>query len=358
MTKFWNWIRDEDTGGRILRLEGPVDEDDFWGDSITPKAFREELEAEDGDITVWINSPGGSVFAAAEIYTMLLEYKGTVTVKIASIAASAASVIAMAGSTVLMSPTGMLMLHDPSTIAAGNAKDLEKAIGTLNEVKESIINAYQRKTGLSRNKIAKIMEEETWLNAKKAVQLGFADAILFTDAADPAAEESGDEDEKPKDQEGTGLYSTKRMGRKVLNRLCAGCFNPVTTEKDNGDGLTEEDMGQAGEGVIQPQNKGNTDSIPDNVGERRVDGTCFDSSTLMEALDVFSKKITESVISGVAAAIGEVMKTVPDDGMEEKAITDDVVGKSTSPVSLDITGKTADGAVPYEILKKQLDFLR
>ena len=110
MKKFWNWIHD-DSGGRVLRLEGPIDEDSIWGDEITPQAFREELNAEEGDVTVWINSPGGNVFAAAEIYTMLKDYSGTVSVKIASIAASAASVVAMAGTQVLMSPTALLMIH-------------------------------------------------------------------------------------------------------------------------------------------------------------------------------------------------------------------------------------------------------
>ncbi len=130
MKKFWNWIHNE-AGGRVLRLEGPIDEESFWGDEATPKAFREELESGEGDITVWINSPGGNVFAAAEIYTMLRDYKGAVTVKIDAIAASAASVVAMAGSRVLMSPVAMLMLHDPSTIAYGNTKDMERAIHTL-----------------------------------------------------------------------------------------------------------------------------------------------------------------------------------------------------------------------------------
>ena len=91
MKKFWDFIRNEE-GGRILRLDGPIDEDSFWGDEVTPKAFREELEAEEGDVTVWINSPGGNVFAAAEIYTMLCDHKGRITVKIDAIAASAASV--------------------------------------------------------------------------------------------------------------------------------------------------------------------------------------------------------------------------------------------------------------------------
>ena len=214
MNKFWNWIRD-DTGGRILRLEGPIDEDDMWGDSVTPAAFRSDLEADEGDITIWINSPGGNVFAAAEIYTMLQEYKGAVTVKIASIAASAASVVAMAGSRVLMSPTALLMIHDPSTIAMGNAKDMEKAIETLNEVKESIINAYAAKSGMRRSKIAELMSNETWMNAKKAVEFGFADEVLF-EARKP---ESDGEEETTVTAPEAKMYSSRIMDQAILNRL-------------------------------------------------------------------------------------------------------------------------------------------
>ncbi|BFL45685.1 head maturation protease, ClpP-related [Lactonifactor longoviformis] len=219
MKKFWNWIHDE-ADGRVLRLEGPIDEESFWGDSVTPQAFREELEAGSGDITVWINSPGGNVFAAAEIYTMLRDYKGTVTVKIDAIAASAASVVAMAGSKVLMSPVAMLMLHDPSTIAYGNTKDMERAINTLNEVKESIINAYAAKSGLSHSRISNLMSNETWMNAKKTVELGFADEILF-DAEEPEKEEeeTEEEEEKPGIHLEAQLYSTRQMGMTILNRL-------------------------------------------------------------------------------------------------------------------------------------------
>ena len=238
MQKFWNWVHD-DSGGRVLRLEGPIDSESFWGDEITPQMFRDELYAEEGDITLWINSPGGNVFAAAEIYTMIRDYPGSVTVRIASIAASAASVVAMAGNLVQMSPTALLMIHDPSTIAMGNAKDMEKAITTLNEVKESIINAYAAKTGLSRNRISKLMSDETWLNAKKAVELGFADEILFADKPkedepeekpdsdpdEPDKEEGGDEKEeqkkpfKLKEAGAVWQYSTKAMGQTILNRL-------------------------------------------------------------------------------------------------------------------------------------------
>ena len=216
MKKFWNWIHD-DGGGRVLRLEGPIDSDNFWGDEITPQMFREDLEAEDGDVTVWINSPGGNVFAAAEIYTMLKEYAGSVTVRIASIAASAASVVAMAGDKVQMSPTALLMVHDPSTVAMGNAKDMQKAIETLNEVKESIINAYAAKSGLRRSRIAELMSNETWMNSKKAVELGFADDVLY-EGKEP--EPTANEPEGDAVQVEARLYSSRMMDRAILDKLC------------------------------------------------------------------------------------------------------------------------------------------
>ena len=217
MKKFWNWIRD-DGGGRVLRLEGPIDSENFWGDEITPTDFRDELEAEEGDVTVWINSPGGNVFAAAEIYTMLKEHKGSITVRIASIAASAASVVAMAGDKVQMSPTALLMIHDPSTIAMGNTKDMEKAITTLNEVKESILNAYVAKSGQRRSKIAELMSEETWMNAKKAVELGFADEVLY-DKKEPDDPDEEKNDDGKSVEISAQIYSSRIMDQAILNKL-------------------------------------------------------------------------------------------------------------------------------------------
>jgi ATP-dependent Clp protease protease subunit len=187
--KFWNWVRNED-GARTLYLDGAIAEESWLGDEITPKQFKSELVSGDGDITIWINSPGGDVFAASQIYNMLMEYKGNVTVKIDGIAASAASVIAMAGGEVLMSPVSMLMIHNPMTIAIGDTEEMEKAIAMLAEVKESIINAYEIKSGLSRARISHLMDAESWFNAKKAVELGFADDILFTGEAPPGTEVS------------------------------------------------------------------------------------------------------------------------------------------------------------------------
>lgn len=178
--KFWNWVKNEGEEARTLYLSGEISDETWFGDEVTPKMFKDELMAGSGDITLWINSPGGDVFAVAQIYNMLMDYPGRVTVKIDGLAASAASVIAMAGSQVEMSPVAMMMIHNPITVAIGDSKEMQKAIDMLAEVKESIVNAYEIKTGLSRNKISRLMDAESWFNAKKAVEMGFADSILYT----------------------------------------------------------------------------------------------------------------------------------------------------------------------------------
>ena len=166
-----------------------------------------------GDITVWINSPGGDCVAAAQIYNMLMDYPGNVTVKVDGIAASAASVIAMAGTTVLMSPVSMLMIHNPMTVAFGDSAEMQKAIEMLASVKDSIINAYEIKTGLSRAKLSHLMDAETWMDANKAVELGFADGILnrnaeATDMEVPAV---------------SMLYSQAKVVNSLKEKLAAKC---------------------------------------------------------------------------------------------------------------------------------------
>lgn len=163
---------------RVLFLNGTIAEDSWFDDDVTPQLFKDELLSGNGDVTVWINSPGGDCVAAAQIYNMLVDYKGNVTVKIDGIAASAASVIAMAGTKVLMSPVSMLMIHNPMTIAYGSSEEMQRAISMLEEVKNSIMNAYEIKTGISRTKLSHLMDAETWMDANKAVELGFADEVI------------------------------------------------------------------------------------------------------------------------------------------------------------------------------------
>lgn len=210
--KFWNWVKNESDESRTLFLNGEISDETWYGDEVTPQMFKEELQDGEGDITVWINSPGGDVFAAAQIYNMLMDYKGNVTVKIDGLAASAASVIAMAGTEVQMSPVAMMMIHNPATIAIGDSSEMKKAIDMLDEVKESIMNAYEIKTGLSRSRISHLMDAESWFNAKKAVELGFADKLLFS------KEELEGGEEKELEMEAV-MFSRKAVTNSLMSKL-------------------------------------------------------------------------------------------------------------------------------------------
>lgn len=207
-------------------MHGTIAEESWFDDDVTPRLFKDELNAGSGDITVWINSPGGDCVAAAQIYNMLTQYKGNVTVKIDGIAASAASVVAMAGNTVLMSPVSMMMIHNPATFAFGDHAEMQKAIDMLAEVKESIINAYVIKTGLTRAKLSHLMDAETWMDANKAVELGFADDIITRAETKPNTEDPDEEDEDESIEEeekkvpaNSMLFSRKAVNNALINKL-------------------------------------------------------------------------------------------------------------------------------------------
>ena len=232
MKKFWNWKSrtvtnsetQEQTQERTLFLNGTIAEESWFDDDVTPQLFKDELMAGSGDITVWINSPGGDCVAAAQIYNMLMDYKGNVTVKIDGIAASAASVIAMAGTKVLVSPVSMLMIHNPMTAAFGNSEEMQKAIEMLSSVKDSIINAYEIKTGLSRAKLSHLMDAETWMDANKAVELGFADEIM----------QRGTESEDAPVPTVSMLYSKANVVNSLMEKIAAKCAitpKPTSTQK-------------------------------------------------------------------------------------------------------------------------------
>lgn len=248
MKKFWNWksrkIRDqagEEVSERVLFLNGTIAEESWFDDDVTPELFREELNAGQGNITVWINSPGGDCVAAAQIYNMLMDYKGDVTVKIDGIAASAASVIAMAGTKVLMSPVSMMMIHNPATIAFGDTTEMQKAIEMLASVKDSIMNAYEIKTSMSRTKISHLMDAETWMDAHKAVELGFADDIL--------ARQDADEDIEAPNV--SMLYSRAAVTNSLMDKIAAkchikapdaGCTGATETEDETDNGRSAEEI--------------------------------------------------------------------------------------------------------------------
>jgi ATP-dependent Clp protease protease subunit len=252
MNKFWKWVRnkapdgsDPDLAERTLFLNGTIASESWFDDDVTPALFKSDLDSGKGPITVWINSPGGDVWAAAQIYNMLLSYSGKVTVKIDGLAASAASVIAMAGDEVLVSPVSMLMIHNPATAAMGDKSDLEQAISMLDSVKDSILNAYVKKTGLSKNKLSKLMDDETWMDADKAVELHFADRVMERpdlyhedetekkvpdennpgeEKADPEESEEKEPDKNPakkdEDQINAGfIYSSRQMAAAFTNKV-------------------------------------------------------------------------------------------------------------------------------------------
>ena len=213
---FWKWIRDEtEPESRTLYLNGVIAEESWFSDEVTPAAFKTDLTSGSGPITVWINSVGGDCVAAAQIYNMLMDYPHDVTVKIDGIAASAASVIAMAGTRVLMSPISLLMVHNPLTVAMGDGAEMRKAIQLLDEVKESIINAYAIKTGLSRTKLSNLMDAETWMNAQKALELGFCDEIMFQPAAHAELAEN------------SFVFSRRAVTNSLLDKLCAKVPKPT-----------------------------------------------------------------------------------------------------------------------------------
>jgi len=215
---------------RTLFLNGTIAEESWFDDDITPQLFKDELMAGSGDITVWINSPGGDCVAAAQIYNMLMDYKGDVTVKIDGIAASAASVIAMAGTKVLVSPVSMLMIHNPMTAAFGNSDEMQRAIEMLGSVKDSIINAYEIKTGLSRAKLSHLMDAETWMDANKAVELGFADEIM----------QRSTETENTAAPTVSMLYSKANVVNSLMDKIAAKCaIQPKAETKHRADDLME-----------------------------------------------------------------------------------------------------------------------
>ncbi len=294
MDKFWRWVQNSaddpdnpgiETGDRILFLEGTIAAESWFDDELTPAKFKSELNAGKGNITVWINSPGGDCFAAAQIYNMLRDYMGKVTVKIDGLAASAASVIMMAGDEVLVSPVSTVMIHNPSTIAFGDHVEMEKAIAMLEEVKNSIINAYQEKTHLSRNKLSKLMEDETWMNAQKAIDLGFADGMIQRGNGELASS-------------GALMFSTKSYTEAITNKLNErfhvennGCVEKEDTENtslETSEITTQEEV-DTGSGVTQdiPEDAESVEETEDTVSadaEETKDDGHVDTALLYDRL--------------------------------------------------------------------------
>jgi ATP-dependent Clp protease protease subunit len=151
--------------------------DPFWG--VGAKQFAEDLRdiGDVSDINVRINSPGGDVFEGLAIFNSLSRHKASVTVTVDGLAASIASIIAMAGDTVEMSANAMMMIHNPWTMAVGDADEMRKTAATLEKITDTLIPIYANRTGADAAIIAEWMNGETWFDAPEAVEGGFADYI-------------------------------------------------------------------------------------------------------------------------------------------------------------------------------------
>lgn len=178
MKKFWKLENTVSSSDAELIIEGPISSESWWGDEATPEQLREELKNFAGKpLTVSLNSGGGDVFAGLAMYNALRELDSEVTIRVDGLAASIASIIAMAGDKVIMSPGSMMMIHKPSIFAAGDEKDLQRAIELLKTVEDSIVPIYTERTSLDSDKVVEMMEAETWMTAEQAVELGFADSV-------------------------------------------------------------------------------------------------------------------------------------------------------------------------------------
>ena len=181
---FWNLKNDaEIPEDGVLDIDGEIVAEPGWftgPDACVASDFRKALKGVK-NVTVHINSPGGDVIAGAEIYSALREHsmngEGSVTVIVTGIAASAASIIAMAGDRILMHPVAYMMIHNPWTVAMGDAKELRKAAKVLDVIAEGLVSTYQARTGKDKEELEKMLANETWMSAATCVEEGFADEI-------------------------------------------------------------------------------------------------------------------------------------------------------------------------------------
>lgn len=174
---------------RTIDFNGYIDDDEIWGDEVTPEHLHEMLYGEDGscndDVTLRLNSYGGSCVAATRMYDMIRDYPGLVHVVVSGVSASAATVVMSAGSTLQVTPGSLVMIHNPKMCACGEVRDFQQAIRLLETTKNSIIAIYRKRSKVGADELARMMDETTWMTAEEAVQNGLADAVLEDGAKYP-----------------------------------------------------------------------------------------------------------------------------------------------------------------------------
>lgn len=357
MNKFWKFETQQDKGGKKksqLIIYGPLSESSWWGDEVTPKAFRSELDALSGDdIEVHLDSPGGDVFAGVAIYNSLRDYAGKVTVFVDGLAASAASLVAMAGDEVIMRPGAMIMIHEPWSVASGNAEALRKSATILDEIKQAVVPIYTNKTGLSRAEVEEMMSDETWLSAKKAVAKNFADRIesekggsvknvvytnfMFSMSADASAvadlmNKIGKVSEMSVEDEAI-IEQNAEVEEPAVEEAGASAQEADEAEAPaKGEENTEAD----GEQVVEGEGEPEAEEAENAEGEKALDALeeavaklKSENSALKEEISKYKQKMQDSVAAKNALAqryaniLGMAVSADEDENQEEKAAEDE-----------------------------------
>jgi len=182
---FWRFVdaAESESGQAELELDGVISEYSWFEDDITPKMFKDELYAigQGGPVLLKVNSPGGDVIAASVMRSILSEYPGEITARVIGMAASAAVAVTTAAKTVQILDTAYMMIHDPAVVVFLAMLDIEtlgKLRDDLKNIKDGLVPTYAARTGLSEDKISRMMADETWMSARQAVEYGFADQVI------------------------------------------------------------------------------------------------------------------------------------------------------------------------------------
>lgn len=288
---------------KTYRLAGVVvtEDDRLWydwsgQDCISAKGVSQLLEDAGGeDITLNLNSEGGSVFAGNEIYSMLKQYTGKVVVNINGLSASIASVLMLGADVINMSPSASIMIHKASGGASGTTDDMKKAINALSSIEKTIVSLYHKRTGLSKDRLARMMTNETWFTAEEALELGFVDNIL--DEADYS---------QTADTSLVAQYKTRVSDAENFSSVIAELKNQLKEEKmENQTSLLEKIKNILGSDKLDDTIKNEAEDVEETAAET-ADG------------DV-AEETAEDVKEEASEAVSEGDEANETEGVEETA---------------------------------------
>lgn len=328
-------------------LYGDISQTSWWGDEVTPKQFDSDLAAlgDVDEIVVRINSGGGDVFAANAIYTRLKDHKAHITVKVDGWAASAATIIAMAGDTIQIPANGVFMIHNPKMGVRGyyGAEEFVKLSEELAVIKQSIINGYCLKTGKDEAEISALMDKETWLDGKQAVDSGFCDEIMFADVQTEVENASRVVvNSVPLD-----ISEYVNIPKSLLNCRKSGGFTNTKTPNTEKGGVEEMEIKTVDE--LKAAYPELTAQIAENaVAAERKRIQDIENVALPGYEAIISKAKFESPVdSGVVAA--QIIAKQKEQGKNYIAnVTEDVESSGMSDVEASASETSADETNPYD----------